>query len=138
MPASLYENTHISILPAVAELFLVRRMTATVIIASTALSLIGVMFGSMPLVGVFRLVPRWIRIALHIAGVAFVAAGVLYAALDAAGPRVSPQLHRLIFAHVVLIGGMGLGILFLLAVSGEYRKALRELSRNQERDHHRV
>ena len=113
-------------------------MSATVIVASAALSLIDLMFGCMPLVSVFRLLPRWIRIALHIVGIAFISAGLLYIALDAAGPRVPPQLHRLIFAHVVLIAGMGLGILFLLAVSGEYMRALRELSRNPERDHHPV
>jgi uncharacterized membrane protein YidH (DUF202 family) len=113
-------------------------MSTTVIVASTILFLVGMMFGCMPLVGAFRLLPRWIRIALHIAGIAFVSAGLVYVALDAAGPRVSPQLHRLIFAHIVLIGGMGLGILFLLAVSGEYMKALRDLSRNQGRDHPHV
>jgi hypothetical protein len=113
-------------------------MSATVIVASTVLSLVGLMFGCMPFVAAFRLLPRWIRIALHVVGIAFLSAGLLCAALDAAGPRVPPQLHRLIFAHVVLIGGMGLGILFLLAVSGEYMKALRELSRNQERDHRHV
>ena len=123
---------------AVAELRLVRRMSATVIVASTALSLIGVMFGCMPLVSVFRLLPRWIRIALHIVGIAFISTGLLYVALDAAGPRIPPQLHRLIFAHVVLIGGMGLGVLFLIAISGEYMKALRDLSRNQERDHRSI
>ena len=121
-----------------AYLRLVRRMSATVIVASTVLSLVGLMFGCMPLVGAFRLLPRWIRIALHIAGSAFLCAGLLYAVLDVAGPRISPQLHRLIFAHVVLIGGMALGILFLLGVSGEYMKALRDLSRNQGQNHPNV
>jgi drug/metabolite transporter (DMT)-like permease len=107
-----------------------------VIIASIALCFLGVMFGSLPFVPSLRPLPRWIRIALHLSGFALLLAGLLYAALDAAAPRISPHLHRLIFAHVVLIGGMGLGILLLLAISGEYMKALRELTRNRQTGSH--
>jgi hypothetical protein len=107
-------------------------------LASTILFLVGIMFGCMPVVPVFRALPRWIRVALHTVGVAFVVAAVLYVALHAAGSHISAPLHRLIFAYIVLIAGMGLGILFLLAVSGEYMKALRNLSQSQERDHHHV
>ncbi len=68
-------------------------------------------------------------------------------ALDVIGPRVSPQLHRLIFAHIVLIFGMGVGINLLLVFSGEYLKALRDLQAarknrsvhsHQEHGHQRV
>ena len=96
------------------------------------------MFGCMPFVSAFRALPRWIRVALHTVGAAFVGAAVLYTVLDAAGSRISIPLHRLIFGHILVIIGMGLGILFLLAVSGEYMKALRNLSQSQERDHHHV
>jgi hypothetical protein len=56
-----------------------------------------------------------------------------YVALEVLGSRVSPQLHRIIFGHVVLIAGMGFGVLLLLGVSGEYFKALRELDAARRR-----
>jgi hypothetical protein len=107
-----------------------------VIIASTTLCFLGVMFGSLPFVPALRPLPRWIRTALHLSGLALLLAGLLYAALGAAGSRLSPELHRLIFAHVALIAGMGLGILLLLVISGEYMKALRELARNRQNGSH--
>ena len=91
------------------------------------LSLIGIVFGCMPFVLGFRRLPRWIRFGLHSAGAAFLIAAVLISALHALGSRISPELHRFLFAHVLLICGMAFGILFLLAASGEYFKALREL-----------
>ena len=96
-------------------------------LASAILFLVGIMFGCMPLVFAFRALPRWIRVGLHSAGAAFFIAAVLIVARDALVPFISPQLHRLIFAHIAFVCGMGFGILFLLAVSGEYFKALREL-----------
>jgi Trk-type K+ transport system membrane component len=102
-------------------------MSPVILVASIFLCVVGIMFGSLPLILAFRGLPRWIRVALHTAGAAFIAAAGLYITLDSLGSRVSPQLHQIIFGHVVLIGGMGFGILLLLVVSGEYFKALREL-----------
>ena len=108
-------------------------MSPTVLVASILLFLVGIMFGCLPLILAFRDLPHWIRVALHTAGAAFFAAAALYVTLDAFGSRVSPQLHQLIFFHVVLIGGMGFGILLLLCISGEYFKALRELDAARKR-----
>ena len=108
-------------------------MSPFVLAASMLLFLVGIMFGCLPLVSLFRGLPRWIRVALHTAGAAFFAAAGLYVALEALGSRVSPQLHQIIFGHVVLIAGMGFGILLLLGVSGEYFKALRGLDADRRR-----
>ncbi len=94
---------------------------------SILLFLVGIMFGCMPLIAAFRKLPRWIRFGLHSAGAAFFIAGVLLVARHAFASHISPALHRFIFAHILVICGMGFGILFLLAVSGEYFKALRAL-----------
>lgn len=91
------------------------------------LSLIGIVFGCMPFILGFRHLPRWIRFGLHSTGAAFFIAALLISALHALGSRISSELHRFLFAHVLLICGMAFGILFLLAASGEYFKALREL-----------
>jgi hypothetical protein len=102
-------------------------MSASVLLPSILLFVVGIMFGSMPLIAAFRQLPRWIRFGLYSAGAAFFIAAALIVARHALGPVISPQLHRFIFAHIAFICGMGFGILFLLAVSGEYFKALREL-----------
>jgi hypothetical protein len=86
---------------------------------------IGVMFGFLPLIPSFRPLPRWIRLALHMVGGAFFAGAALTLGLAVAGSRISSHLHQLIFAHILVVFGMG--ILFLLIVSGEYMKALRDL-----------
>ena len=96
-------------------------------LASAILFSVGIVFGCMPLVFAFRALPRWIRFGLHSAGAAFFLAAALIVARDALAPVISPQLHRFIFGHIAFICGMGFGILFLLAVSGEYFKALRQL-----------
>jgi hypothetical protein len=88
---------------------------------------VGIMFGCMPLIAAFRQLPRWIRLGLHSAGGAFFIAGALLVTRHVFASHISPALHRFIFAHILVICGMGFGILFLLAVSGEYFKALREL-----------
>jgi hypothetical protein len=87
----------------------------------------------MPLIGAFRQLPRWIRVGLHSAGAAFFIAGALLVGRHAFTSHISPGLHRFIFAHILVICGMGFGILFLLAVSGEYFKALRELDAARKR-----
>jgi hypothetical protein len=108
-------------------------MSPVVLVASILLFFVGILFGCLPLVLAFRGLPRWIRVALHTAGAAFIVAAGLYVTLEALGSGVSPQLHRIIFGHVVLIAGMGFGILLLLCVSGEYFKALRELDAARKR-----
>jgi hypothetical protein len=47
--------------------------------------------------------------------------------LYSAGDGLRPQIHQFIFLQIVLTVGMGLGIILLLLVSGEYFRALREL-----------
>jgi len=108
-------------------------MSPAVMIASAILFLVGIMFGCMPLVLAFRALPRWIRVGLHSAGAAFFIAAALIVIRAAFAPLISPQLHRFIFAHIAFISGMGFGILFLLAASGEYFKALRELDAARRR-----
>jgi hypothetical protein len=102
-------------------------MSAAVLTPSILLFLVGIIFGCMPLIGAFRQFPRWIRFGLHSAGVIFFTAGALIVARHAFASHISPALHRFIFAHIMVICGMGFGILFLLVASGEYFKALRAL-----------
>jgi hypothetical protein len=109
------------------RLFLVRCMSAPVLFPSILLFLVGIIFGCMPLIAAFRQLPRWIRFGLHSASAIFFIAGALLVARHAFASHISPVLHRFIFAQILVICGMGFGILFLLAASGEYFKALREL-----------
>ena len=102
-------------------------MSAPLLLPSILLFSVGIMFGFMPLIAAFRQLPRWIRFGLHSAGAAFFIAGALLVARHAFASHISPALHRFIFAHILVICGMGFGILFLLAVSGEYFKALHKL-----------
>jgi hypothetical protein len=102
-------------------------MGAPVMLPSILLFFVGIMFGCMPLIAAFRQLPRWIRFGLHSSGAAFFIAGALLVARYAFASHISPGLHRFIFAHILVICGMGFGILFLLAASGEYFKALRAL-----------
>jgi hypothetical protein len=97
------------------------------IAAFSTLFLIGLMFGCLPFMPAFRPLPRWIRIALHMIGLSFFGGATFALALDVIDPRISPQIHRLIFAHIILIFGVGVGIILLLVFSGEYLKALRDL-----------
>jgi hypothetical protein len=97
------------------------------IAAFITLFLVGLVFGCLPFIPTFRPLPRWIRIALHMIGLSFFGGATFAVALDVIGPRISPQIHRLIFAHIILIFGMGVGIILLLVFSGEYLKALRDL-----------
>ena len=94
----------------------------------------GLMFGSAPFVGRLRTMPRWIRIALLIAGLSFLVGGVAAAALDFAGARVSPSLHRFIYGNVLVMFGIGVGIILLLAISGEIFKALRDIDAARHRE----
>src|SRR4051794_16033636 len=97
---------------------------STPTIASFALLLVGVLIGLLPLVGGFRGLPRWIRLAQFLIGSLFVVGALMAFALysGGGGHRFSDQLHRFIFFHVVLIVGMGLGMILLLVISGEYFK----------------
>ena len=97
------------------------------LLPSILLFLVGIIFGCMPLIAAFRQLPRWIRFGLHSAGATFFIAGALLVARHAFASRISPGLDRFMFAHIAVICGMGFGILFLLAASGEYFKALRVL-----------
>lgn len=97
------------------------------IAAFSTLFLVGLTLGCLPFMPAFRPLPRWIRIALHMIGLSFFGGAAFGVALDVIGPRISPQIHRFVFAHIILIFGMGVGIILLLVFSGEYLKALRDL-----------
>jgi len=102
-------------------------MTSTQYTACTALLLVGAAVGSLPFIASFRTLPRWIRVGQCLAGIAAFTSGVLAFALYASGTRISDGLHHFIFFHVVFLGGMALGMILLVLVSGEYFKALRAL-----------
>jgi hypothetical protein len=95
---------------------------------------IGLLFGSAPFIGRLRTMPRWIRIALLVAGLSFLVGGVAAAALDWAGGRLSPSLHRFIYGNVLALFGSGSGIILFLAISGEIFKALRTIDSARHRE----
>ena len=78
--------------------------------------------------------PRWIRIALLMAGLSFLVGGLAAAALDFADARVSPSLHWFIYGNVLVVFGIGVGIILLLAVSGEIFKVLRDIDAARHRE----
>jgi hypothetical protein len=106
---------------------------STPIIACSMLLLAGVLIGSLPFIAGFRDLPRWIRIAQFLIGLTFITGAVVGVALYSSGHHLSPQAHQFIFLQIVLIVGMGLGIILLLLLSGEYFKALRELDAARRR-----
>ena len=87
----------------------------------------GGAIGSLPFIAGLRALPRWIRVAQCLIGVTFITGAMLFFALYWAGTRINPNLHRFLFFHIVLLVGMGLGMILLVLVSGEYFKALRAL-----------
>jgi hypothetical protein len=78
--------------------------------------------------------PRWIRIALLMAGLSFLVGGVAAATLDLAGAQVSPALHWFIYGNILIMFGSGIGIILLLAISGEIFKALRAIDAARHRE----
>jgi hypothetical protein len=106
---------------------------STPVIASCALAVAGAVIGSLPLTGGFRSLPRWIRIAQFLVGITFISSSGIAFYLYSAGERLPYPLHQFLFYHVVAIAGMGLGIILLLLVSGEYFSALRELDAARRR-----
>jgi hypothetical protein len=106
---------------------------STPIVALSVLFLVGVLFGSLPFVGGFRGLPRWIRIALFMIGLSFLIGATAGVVLHFAESHLSALAYRLFFAHVILIVGMGIGIIFLLIFSGEYFRALRDLDAARRR-----
>jgi len=98
--------------------------------AYLVLFLVGLLFGSLPFIGGLRALPRWIRIALLMIGISFFFGAAFGIVLNAAAPRLSPQMYSLLpyfMPTSFSLFGAGFGILFLLLFSGEYFKALREL-----------
>jgi len=95
---------------------------------------VGLLFGSASFIGRLRNMPRWIRIALLMAGLSFLVGGVAAVALDFAGPRVSPSLHGFIYGNILVTFGSGIGIILLLAISGEIFKALRAIDAARHRE----
>jgi FtsH-binding integral membrane protein len=87
----------------------------------------GGAIGSLPFIGRLRALPRWIRRAQCLVGITFITGAMLGFGLYSAGDRISYRLHQFIFFHIVLLVGMGLGMVLLVLVSGEYFKALRAL-----------
>jgi len=100
---------------------------STPYIASTILLAAGAVTGSLPFIGGFRTLPRWIRLGQCLVGITFVTGGTLGFVLYLFAGRISYRLHHFLFFHVVLVIGMGVGIALLLLLSGEYFKALRAL-----------
>jgi len=100
---------------------------STPVVAYGTLFLVSLVFGSLPFIGGLRALPRWIRIALLMVGLSFFCGAAFGIALNAAAPRLSPQMYAFLYAHKMIIFGIGVGIILLLLFSGEYFKALREL-----------
>jgi len=95
---------------------------------------VGLVFGSAPFIGRLRTMPRWIRIALLMAGLSFLVGGMAAAVLDFADDRVSPSLHWFIYGNVLVMFGIGVGIILLLAISGEIFRALRAIDAARHRE----
>src|SRR3954447_1387634 len=96
-------------------------------IAASAHLFVGVTIGSLLFIGGFRALPRWIRIAQLLVGITFITSSAIALFLYSPTAHVSDRLHFFLLFHVVALAGMGLGIILLLFVSGEYFRALREL-----------
>lgn len=99
----------------------------TIRVAYCTLFFVSLLFGSLPFIGGLRALPRWIRIALFMIGLSFFCGAAFGVALNAARPRLSPQMYAFLYANKTMIFGIGVGIILLLLFSGEYFKALREL-----------
>ena len=99
----------------------------TPIIACSTLLFFGALIGLIPFIAAGRDLPHWIRIAHFLIALAYVGGGAVGIALYSAGDGLRAQVHEFIFLQIVLTVGMGLGIILLLLVSGEYFRALREL-----------
>lgn len=64
--------------------------------AYLVLFLVGLLFGSLPFIGGLRALPRWIRIALLMIGISFFFGAAFGIVLNAAAPRLSPQMYSLL------------------------------------------
>jgi hypothetical protein len=100
---------------------------STSVVTYGTLFFVSFLFGSLPFIGGLRALPRWIRIALLMIGLSFFCGAAFGVALNVAAPRLSPQMYAFLYAHKMIIFGVGIGIILLLLFSGEYFKALREL-----------
>lgn len=96
-------------------------------IASTLLVVVGTAVGSLPFIAGLRRLPRWIRVAKCLVGITFITGGMLGFGLYSVGNRISYRLHMFVFFHITLLVGMGLGVILLVLVSGEYFNALHAL-----------
>ena len=103
------------------------------IFVCAGLFLFGVLIGSFAFIPGVRDLPRWIRIAQTLVGIAFAVGGAVGIGIYSSGDRLSRQMHQFLVLQVVFVVGMGLGILLLLFVSGEYFRALRELDAAHKR-----
>jgi hypothetical protein len=94
---------------------------------------VGAGFAAAPFIGGLRRLPRWIRIALLIAGLSWIAGSFLVLAQYYLMVHVSAVTYRFVATGKYITFGMGFGIVLLLIVSGEIFKALRQLdaSRNK-------
>ena len=97
------------------------------------LFLVSLLFGSLPFIGAMRELPRWIRIALLMIGLAFFVGAAGNLALHLAADRLSRPMHDFLSVQIKLIFGMAIGIILLLVISGEYFKALRHLDEERRR-----
>jgi len=67
-------------------------------------------------------------------GLSFLVGSVAAAALDFVGARISPSLHWFIYGNILIMFGIGIGIILLLAISGEIFKALRAIDATRHRE----
>ncbi len=96
----------------------------TLIVWYGVLLVVGLGFGVAPFFGSLRTFPRWIRIALLMTGLSLIAGTALGFVLHSTAARFPAGLYRFLYAHEMLIFGMGIGIILLLIFSGEIFKAL--------------
>jgi hypothetical protein len=81
-------------------------------------------FGFLPFIGEHRSLPRWIRLALLMIALCLFTGGAVFFAAH----FLFPFMHRLLVFIALVLGGMGMGIILLLTVSGEYVRAVRDLN----------
>jgi hypothetical protein len=97
-------------------------------IAYAMLFLLSLGFGIVPFFGDFKQLAR-MRIALHMVGLFLFCGAALGVALHFVALGLSPVAYRFLWAHELLLFGMGFGILLLLVFTGDMFATLNHLYR---------